>query len=436
MDRSGSGASEDSPFGSTLNTPKDEVPHPFDQIGHKLLALDAQNTSPKTHSLFPPDLVKTSSLNEKQVADKETEAKMTDNSCESVSSSLSGSSISEALAYLSFNSFQDQGNLPRSLPSSPLISEARPSLSTSSSVAFTEYMTALDIDASVPSNETQTCVSTTVSSTNVTSGYLATTESNESVFSVINQVTQADGIVPSVSSSSEVSSPESVYNRHERASSLYSLPNVPIAVVPTEATPVLNPFADSNATGGDVAPSVNSRDILQDLEDDINALSMQDIKSQISPMLFVKVIGFLPWCVLVGAVILLSPRHLEVVAFSPGYVSSPRGIRRFAYWADCGLAHIMIFLACLVALGIRSPTIGIVLASMVFGQTVLAWQDFKVDGNISLGDDDRQSIYMALKMSMVVEDEMVIHQALSGGGSYSLKCTGAGKEVTSDEDED
>ncbi|KAK7455805.1 hypothetical protein VKT23_010838 [Stygiomarasmius scandens] len=123
-------------------------------------------------------------------------------------------------------------------------------------------------------------------------------------------------------------------------------------------------------------------------------------------MLFVKVIGFLPWCVLVGAAILLPPRHLEVVAFSPGYVSSPW------YPSICVLGRLRS--------GPYHDPLGL----------------SRVDGSISLGDDDRQSIYMALRMSMVTEDEMVIRQALSGGGFCSLMCTGAGKEVTSDEDED
>src|ERR1700722_9747782 len=53
-------------------------------------------------------------------------------------------------------------------------------------------------------------------------------------------------------------------------------------------------------------------------------------------MALTLVLCFLPWCIAVGACIVLSPKHLDLVAFHTGYHNLneiPRGIRRFAHWA-------------------------------------------------------------------------------------------------------
>ncbi|KAH9921640.1 uncharacterized protein B0H18DRAFT_1020610, partial [Fomitopsis serialis] len=87
----------------------------------------------------------------------------------------------------------------------------------------------------------------------------------------------------------------------------------------------------------------------------------------------IKILFFLPWCVAVGGAILLSPQHLELVAFRTGYVSHERGphrsaLGRYGTWA----------VAAMLARG------------------VYVWHDFRVDLTVPLGEDDRQSLYLAL----------------------------------------
>ncbi|THU99276.1 hypothetical protein K435DRAFT_837751 [Dendrothele bispora CBS 962.96] len=421
MDRSGSGASEDSPFASTLNTPKDEdVPHPFDQIGRKLLALDAQHTPPKTPSVFSLDPV--DPPNEKQGENEECEV---DNGPdESISPSLSGSSIAVtgAAAYLSFHSMPNQEGLPLSRGSSPVIPELRLPPSLSANSVFTEYLSAADIDqTALNSNgrDVSDGISSQMSSRSTISEHLTRAVSTQSISS---QAAQSEGIVASVSSSSDIlSSPESIYqsfSQHERTSSLYSLPNVPITVAPGEiSSPVIDSPQHTDSAKNDTDSSVvQVGNLPQEIEGDTDVFisNMQDLKSQLSLTLLAKILGFLPWCIVVGATILLCPRTLETVTFSTGYVFFPRGIYRFAYWADCAIAHIMIFLACLVVLGIWSPSLGILMTAMVLGQTVLTWQDFVLDGR-ALGEDDRQSIYLSLKMYVKSDGEVMIRQHSSGG---------------------
>ncbi|KAG6883129.1 hypothetical protein C0995_012880 [Termitomyces sp. Mi166 len=47
-----------------------------------------------------------------------------------------------------------------------------------------------------------------------------------------------------------------------------------------------------------------------------------------------RILIFLPWCPIAGASILLFPTHIERIIFGPGFVSSPQGIHRFAFWTD------------------------------------------------------------------------------------------------------
>ncbi|OBZ73959.1 hypothetical protein A0H81_06090 [Grifola frondosa] len=103
----------------------------------------------------------------------------------------------------------------------------------------------------------------------------------------------------------------------------------------------------------------------------------------------VRLLFFLPWCAAVGGAILLAPAHLELVTFAPGYIRSPRGVRRLAHWADCALHHVGIFLACAVVLAWYCP----LAAAPVLARCVYAWQDFRPDAKVPLGEDDRQSLW-------------------------------------------
>jgi hypothetical protein len=107
-----------------------------------------------------------------------------------------------------------------------------------------------------------------------------------------------------------------------------------------------------------------------------------------------RIVIFLPWCVAVGGAILFSPKHLDLVAFGPGYIKTPRGIHRFAHWADSGMQHIGIFLGFLASVGWVFPTFGLLLFGGLAAQFLYAWQDFVADPNVPLGADDRQTMYI------------------------------------------
>lgn len=126
---------------------------------------------------------------------------------------------------------------------------------------------------------------------------------------------------------------------------------------------------------------------------------------------------------------MLAPRYLEIVAFSPGYIASPRGIRRFAHWTECAIPHIMIFLASVAAVVWWNLALGVVLASGIVGQTVLAWHDFVPDNKIALGEDDRQTIYLAIMVYVVSEDLVTVKRKETG---YVIDVTG-GRELEADD---
>ncbi|KAG2143732.1 hypothetical protein DEU56DRAFT_792453, partial [Suillus clintonianus] len=105
-----------------------------------------------------------------------------------------------------------------------------------------------------------------------------------------------------------------------------------------------------------------------------------------------RVALFVPWCAAVGGALLLFPQKLEVVVFRPGYLESLQGIRRFAHWAECAFHHVMIFLALVVALA----------------WFMYVWTGFRVDSNMPLGCDDRQSLYLLAKGTAFAEQTVLI----------------------------
>jgi hypothetical protein len=109
-----------------------------------------------------------------------------------------------------------------------------------------------------------------------------------------------------------------------------------------------------------------------------------------------RVLFFLPWCIAVGACIVVVPSWLDFVAFGTGYTSPRDGAHRLAYWAECAMPHVAIFCAVMVSLLWWNIPLGCVLAAGVLALFVQAWRDFEVDENIPLGDDDRQTIYFLL----------------------------------------
>lgn len=121
-----------------------------------------------------------------------------------------------------------------------------------------------------------------------------------------------------------------------------------------------------------------------------------------------RLILFLPWCVAVGGAILLSPDRLETIAFTPGYMASERGTRRFRYWAHCAGPHICIFLAFLAVTFWWNAFAGTMIAGAVAAKAVYVWGDFQFDPSIQLGHDDKQSVYLAV-FKAYMEEGFVLH---------------------------
>lgn len=113
-------------------------------------------------------------------------------------------------------------------------------------------------------------------------------------------------------------------------------------------------------------------------------------------LLVPRALLFVPWYALVGGAILLFPQHLNYVAFSCGYVSSPpRGIQRYAHWAECGLAHVLLFLLSVAWLVKVSENVALLV--VLGGQMVMSWKDFRFDSELPVGVDDRQSLFLVAK---------------------------------------
>ncbi|GBE87287.1 hypothetical protein BKA93DRAFT_570855 [Sparassis latifolia] len=116
---------------------------------------------------------------------------------------------------------------------------------------------------------------------------------------------------------------------------------------------------------------------------------------------------FLPWCAAVGGTVLLSPQHLELVAFTPGYIASPKGLQRFAHWTDCATHHVFIFLACIIALALWDVALGTAVAGVALARFIYVWSDFRVDASVPLGEDDKQSVYLAVTQAYINDGDLV-----------------------------
>lgn len=147
----------------------------------------------------------------------------------------------------------------------------------------------------------------------------------------------------------------------------------------------------------------------------INLASVQlSSLSKVLLPLVLRVVLFLPWCVIVGGTIVMYPQHLEFIAFGPGYVKSPKGIHRFAHWADTGMQHVWIFMGFLASVWWIYPNLGLMVIGGVVAQTVNAWQDFQVDRSIPLGEDDRQTMYLVGKQYGMPDELMGIKKTNEG----------------------
>ncbi|PPQ63596.1 hypothetical protein CVT24_004456 [Panaeolus cyanescens] len=173
------------------------------------------------------------------------------------------------------------------------------------------------------------------------------------------------------------SSPETHWTGLESKVGLYSLPNSHIVI----------------EQKSDTMENVDSPS--DELRQEVNGSSMEGgsrFKAKLAANC-ARIVFFLPWCIAVGAVIILSPTSLDSLAVSLGYVESLDGIHRFAYWAEYGYPHIVAFLAFLGLQAWLFPTVGPLVTGGVLGQFVYAWHSFLPDYSVPLGSDDFQMVY-------------------------------------------
>jgi hypothetical protein len=115
-----------------------------------------------------------------------------------------------------------------------------------------------------------------------------------------------------------------------------------------------------------------------------------------------KLVIFLPWCLAVGGAILLAPHQLERIAFGPGYMTPPRGLRRFAHWAGCAPAHVGAFTLCvsyLLSVLVHSDfmIVAVVVGLGLSIGVLRAWGGVRVDVTKPLGEDDVQSLQLVAR---------------------------------------
>jgi len=147
---------------------------------------------------------------------------------------------------------------------------------------------------------------------------------------------------------------------------------------------------------GNFSPGV---DLAMESDVLVRTLQIPSIKSLLPTVL--RVALFLPWCVLVGGTILLSPRHLDLIAFRPGYIQPPPapGIRRFKHWAETGREFVGIFLGFVASVWWTFPGFGLLVVTGVLGLSFHAWGDFMLDEKrgVKLGKNDKESLWIVLK---------------------------------------
>jgi len=74
------------------------------------------------------------------------------------------------------------------------------------------------------------------------------------------------------------------------------------------------------------------------------------------------------------------------------------------------MQYSMTFLASLVLFIYEYPNLGMVITGGLLAQFFHAWQDFQVDRNIPLGNDDRQMIYILATSSWFTGDSVDIQK--------------------------
>src|ERR1700722_503817 len=131
-------------------------------------------------------------------------------------------------------------------------------------------------------------------------------------------------------------------------------------------------------------------------------------------LILLKIICFIPWCIAVGGAIILCPNQLVLVAFGAGYQSSLKGIKRFAYWADSAMQHLVIFCGFVATVAWWNQLVGGFLLTGIMAAFLFAWGDFVLDRNIPLGQDDRQTIFLVVTNYGLPDDSLVFQHTADG----------------------
>ncbi|KAJ3872864.1 hypothetical protein F5051DRAFT_444783 [Lentinula edodes] len=461
MDRfSGSGRTDstidDSPFGSTLNTPADEdVREPFEAIGQRLKELQAHravNNLEKQYeqmdNLGTCEVLAPEASSQQDSADIGVDSERHDlasispsqdypqeeiiqsrvqDEHKAMTESLSVVNMSRVAAEENFDeSFINRSDISmisdQLLSSFPTVPFSSPEIPNDNAMAVSPVPFSNELSRSLYNIQTQSVRSSpemTVSSPSIQN---SNSPANSSMF-----------FSPDL---------DQGFNAHSRASSLYNLPNAPITISPSLA------IAESECSYYSEMEAVAANSVAQDItvldpakeykavnhltlnsepEYTFSVLHSLDLSPANLPVIFFKLVCFVPWCALVGGTILLSPVNIEKVTFSPGvgvgkfrldYVSPPpRNIHRFAHWTECAIPQLMTFLAafgiglwCLAGTG-TGLILALTVVAVVLGQMVIAWQDFDFGlggtgrvGDKSLGEDDRESIWMVIRLYVMAEE--------------------------------
>ncbi|OSC99877.1 hypothetical protein PYCCODRAFT_1479518 [Trametes coccinea BRFM310] len=161
-----------------------------------------------------------------------------------------------------------------------------------------------------------------------------------------------------------------------------------------------------------------------------------------TPTNVLHVVLLIPWCYLVGGLILLWPAALDRVVFQSGFLhdrvpassadggsassaastsSHPRGLRRFAYWATNASEHVFIFLALSTLpayyyLTHTHPDAGTaralwLAAALSVSRFAWVWGSYIPREGLweRIGDDDRESLWLIWKGKAVVDAAFADH---------------------------
>lgn len=179
----------------------------------------------------------------------------------------------------------------------------------------------------------------------------------------------------------------------------------------TSVTGIYNPGPDSPAIIYDLPAEFTAQEL--ESGESMEFSFLPDHKPERSPLFTIfLIVQFVPWCIAVGAAILLWPQSLETVVFRSGYIPAPppRGLRRYAFWSKMAPDYVKIFMFTLLGLfnvSVWGAATLVVLGAM---RCVYVWKDYKPkevkDLHMRIGQDDMESLWL------FVQDEAYIDEVL------------------------